>query len=243
MRWPLLPLLPVLWSIAVLAAFGQPAPVPATVEIERLPGATPRNVVFILSDDHRWDAMSFLGHPLAETPHLDRLAAEGAHLRHALVTTSLCSPSRASILTGLHTVRHGVIDNQRPIPAGTLYFPQYLQEAGYATAFVGKWHMGREGDDPQPGFDRWVSFLGQGQYLPTGNTLNVDGAHVPQRGYITTELTDYAIDWLRQQHGAGKPFFLYLSHKAVHANFTPEEKYAGRLADRPWERPASMHPG
>ena len=243
MRWPLLPLLPVLWSIAVLAAFGQPAPVPATVEIERLPGATPRNVVFILSDDHRWDAMSFLGHPLAETPHLDRLAAEGAHLRHALVTTSLCSPSRASILTGLHTVRHGVIDNQRPIPVGTLYFPQYLQEAGYATAFVGKWHMGREGDDPQPGFDRWVSFLGQGQYLPTGNTLNVDGAQVPQRGYITTELTDYAIDWLRQQHGAGKPFFLYLSHKAVHANFTPEEKYAGRLADRPWERPASMHPG
>ncbi len=226
--------------LGALSLAARPVPVPATVEPEAVPGAKPMNVVFILSDDHRWDAMSFMGHPLAQTPNMDRLAAEGAHLKNALVTTSLCSPSRASILTGLYTFRHRVIDNQRAIPDGTLYFPQYLQKAGYATGFFGKWHMGSEGDQPQPGFDRWVSFRGQGQYLPNGNMLNVDGEHVPQQGYITGELTDYAIDWLKQQNAAEKPFFLYLSHKAVHANFTPEEKYAGSMADREWERPASM---
>ena len=224
----------------ITTASARPEPSPVAVEPTPIPGAKPRNVVFILSDDHRWDAMSFMGHPLAHTPNLDRLAAEGAHLKNALVTTSLCSPSRASILTGLYTFRHRVIDNQRPIPAGTVYFPQYLQQAGYATAFIGKWHMGDSGDKPQPGFDHWVSFRGQGQYLPTGNTLNVDGQNVPQKGYITTELTDYAIDWLKQRNAGGQPFFLYLSHKAVHANFTPEEKYAGSMADRDWERPASM---
>ena len=94
---------------------------------------------------------------------LDSMAANGVYLKNALVTTSLCSPSRASILTGLYTFRHRVIDNNRPIPPGTIYFPQYLQKAGYATAFIGKWHMGGESDAPQPGWDHWVSFKGQGR--------------------------------------------------------------------------------
>ena len=217
-------------------------PVPSEVAPERIQGARPRNVVFILSDDHRWDAMGFMGHPLAETPNMDRLAAEGAHLKNAMVTTSLCSPSRASILTGLYTFRHRVIDNQRAIPEGTVWFPQYLQKAGYATAFFGKWHMGGEGDHPQPGFDRWVSFRGQGHYFAPGPdyTLNVDGKRVPQKGYITDELTDYAVDWLKQQKPSEKPFFIYLSHKAVHANFTPAPRHEGRFKDRTWPRPASM---
>ena len=216
-------------------------PVPSAVVPVGIPEATPRSVVFILSDDHRYDAMSFLGHQFARTPVMDSMAANGVFLRNAFVTTSLCSPSRASILTGLYTFRHRVIDNNRPIPEGTVYFPQYLQKAGYATAFFGKWHMGGEGDQPQPGFDRWVSFLGQGHYLPPtpDYTLNVDGRRVKQKGYITTELTDYAIDWLKQQDPASKPFFLYLSHKAVHANFTPEEQYDGSLSNLPFERPAS----
>ena len=204
-------------------ALSAAAPVPTEVVPERIPGAKPRNVVFILSDDHRYDAMSFLGHQFAKTPVMDSMAANGVHLKNALVTTSLCSPSRASILTGLYTFRHRVIDNNRPIPPGTVYFPQYLQKAGYATGFFGKWHMGGESDHPQPGWDHWVSFAGQGHYLPPtpDYTLNVDGKRVKQKGYITTELTDYAVDWLKQQKPAEKPFFLYLSHKAVHANFTP----------------------
>jgi N-acetylglucosamine-6-sulfatase len=216
-------------------------PMPEQVVVEKIPAAQPRNVVFILSDDHRYDAMSFLGHPLARTPRLDGMARDGIHVKNALVTTALCSPSRASILTGLYTFRHRVIDNNRPIPRGTLYFPQYLQQAGYATAFIGKWHMGGESDEPQPGFDHWVSFRGQGEYLPPrpDYTLNVDGRRVPQRGYITDELTDYAIAWLERQKPAEKPFFLYLSHKAVHANFTPAARHAGQLKEVPYPRPAT----
>lgn len=223
------------------AAVHAVVPVPTEMVPERIPGAKPRSVVFILSDDHRYDAMSFMGHQFAKTPVMDSLAANGVHLKNAFVTTSLCSPSRASILTGLYTFRHRVIDNNRPIPPGTVYFPQYLQKAGYATAFMGKWHMGGASDDPQPGFDHWVSFRGQGNYLPPGPnyTLNVDGKRVKQKGYITDELTDYAVDWLKQQKPAEKPFFLYLSHKAVHANFTPAERHAGTLADLPFTRPAS----
>jgi N-acetylglucosamine-6-sulfatase len=216
-------------------------PVPIEVVPERIPGVKPRNVVFILTDDHRYDAMSFMGHQFAQTPHLDSLARQGVHVKNAFVTTSLCSPSRASILTGLYTFRHRVIDNNRPIPPGTVYFPQYLQRAGYATGFFGKWHMGGEDDSPQPGFDRWVSFRGQGHYVAPGPdyTLNVDGKRVRQKGYITDELTDYALDWMKQQKPAERPFFLYLSHKAVHAEFKPAERHEGTLTGKFFERAAS----
>ena len=205
------------------------------------PEAKKRNVVFILSDDHRFDAMSFLGHQFAETPHMDAIAKNGVYLKNALVTTSLCSPSRASILTGLYTLRHRVIDNNRLVPEGTIFFPQYLQAAGYKTAFFGKWHMGGAHDNPRPGFDHWVSFRGQGHYLPPGPnyTLNVNGERVKQKGYITDELTDYAVDWMAEQSNRDQPFFMYLSHKAVHANFTPAERHQGKFADRPFKRPDS----
>ncbi len=227
-----------LFPVTVLAAV---VPVPDRVEPLSIPGVEPRNVVFILSDDHRYDAMSFLDHQFAETPEMDRLAENGVYLKNAFVTTSLCSPSRASILTGLYTFRHRVIDNQRLVPEGTVYFPQYLQKAGYSTAFIGKWHMGSHTDEPRPGFDHWVSFKGQGVYLPPNPnyTLNVNGRRVKQKGYITDELTDYAIDWLSGQKPDDKPFFLYLSHKAVHSNFTPAERHEGSLADLPFNRPAS----
>jgi N-acetylglucosamine-6-sulfatase len=233
-------LLKLLWILAP-SALSAATPMPEKVLPLPIPDAKPRNVVFILSDDHRYDAMSFLGHQFAKTPVMDSLAKNGAYIKNALVTTALCSPSRASILTGLYTFRHRVIDNNRPIPPGTVYFPQYLQKAGYATCFIGKWHMGGESDRPQPGWDHWVSFAGQGEYLPPtpDYTLNVDGKRLKQKGYITNELTDYAIDWLKQQKPAEKPFFLYLSHKAVHANFTPEDKYEDSLKDLPFQRPAS----
>ncbi len=238
-------LMPIRIPCLVLALAAQAAaavtPVPDSVVAERAEGAEPRNVVFILSDDHRYDAMSFLDHQFARTPHMDAMAKDGVHLKNAFVGTSLCSPSRASILTGLYTFRHRVIDNQRAVPEGTLFFPQYLQQAGFATAYVGKWHMGAANDSPRPGFDHWVSFRGQGHYLPPSPdyTLNVNGERVKQKGYITDELTDYAIDWLSSQRPSEKPFFLYLSHKAVHANFTPSERHEGSLDDAPFTRPAS----
>jgi arylsulfatase A-like enzyme len=213
--------------VAVTALSCQPQPQDPLV-LDKLPGAEPRNVVFILSDDHRFDFMGFMGKPdFLRTPNMDRIAEQGAHIEKAFVTTALCSPSRASILTGQFSHRHGVIDNQTDIKEGTVFFPQYLQKAGYQTAFLGKWHMGEagSGDDPRPGFDKWVSFTGQGEYYD--GWLNVDGKRFKSQGYITDLLTDYALDWLKEGRAQDKPFFLYLSHKAVHAMFQPAERHLG----------------
>ena len=137
--------------------------------------AHPRNVVFILIDDLRYDGMGFL-QPEVKTPNIDRLARGGSYFPNTLVTSSLCSPSRATILTGLTTRNHRVVDNNNSSEEGLVFFPSYLQQAGYQTAFLGKWHMGQGSDAPRPGFDKWVSFRGQGEYFPRpGLTLNVDG--------------------------------------------------------------------
>ncbi|MBE2213499.1 MAG: sulfatase [Opitutaceae bacterium] len=213
--------------------------------------AAPRNIVFILTDDHRYDAMGFMGHPFLETPNMDSIARNGVHLRNAYVTTALCSPSRASILTGQYAHRHGVVDNNNPVRPDLVFFPQLLQKAGYRTGYFGKWHMGGENDDPQRGFDRWVSFRGQGEYWADRrgtasagkgeiNTLNVDGQRVAQKGYITDEITTYALDWVRTVPRE-QPFFLYLSHKAVHSEFVPADRHAGRYKDKPLPIPASRH--
>jgi N-acetylglucosamine-6-sulfatase len=138
-----------------------------------------------------------------------------------------------------------VVDNNNPVPAELVFFPQLLQQAGYQTCFVGKWHMGGASDKPQRGFDKWVSFAGQGVYMPgkrrDGSTfmINVDGLDVPQRGYITDELTDYALDWLKTVP-RDRPFFLYLSHKAVHDPAQPPARFAGRYKDKPVPVPASQ---
>ena len=199
--------------------------------------ASPRNIIFILSDDHRYDYMGFMKTvPWLKTPNMDRMAREGAHLKNAYVTTALCSPSRASILTGLYAHSHTIVDNHAPTPEGLTYFPELLQKKDYQTAFIGKWHMGDETDEPQPGFDHWVSFKGQGVYK--GPMLNINGTR-KQYGddfYITKLLTDLAVDWL-DQNDPGKPFFLYLSHKAVHSNFTPEDQYVNSYADAKFKLP------
>lgn len=201
-----------------------------------------KNIVFILSDDHRYDAMSCMGHPFVETPYLDSIAKNGALLENAFVTTSLCSPSRASILTSQYAHIHRVVDNATLMPAGTPMFQEHLQDAGYETAFVGKWHMGGSTDAPRRGFDHWVSFRGQGNYYPPANgqhMLNVNGEAVPQKGYITDEITDYAVDWLTSRDKE-KPFFLYFSHKAVHGAFEPAKRHLNKYANEPFPEPATM---
>lgn len=198
----------------------------------------PLNIVFILSDDHRWDWLGFLPESpeFIETPHLDRLAREGAHLRNAFVSTSLCSPSRASILTGQYMHHHRVVDNQRPEPAGIRFFPEYLQAAGYTTAFIGKWHMGHDSDEPRKGFDLWAGFRGQGDYFDP--LLNVNGQRQQFQGYSTDVLTDIAVEWIGQPRD--KPFFLYLSFKAPHFPFEPAPRHRGRYDDAPVRYPPTM---
>ena len=218
------------WGLSV-------APVLAAAAAEPAPR---RNVVLVLSDDHRYDFLGFLPNApkFLETPHMDRMAAEGAHLANAFVSTSLCSPSRASILTGQYMHHHRVVDNQRPVPAGTVFFPQYLRESGYATAFVGKWHMGHDDDAPQPGFDHWVSFRGQGEYFDP--VLNINGRRETIAGYTADVLTDRALQWLQRERDTAKPFFLYLSHKSVHYPFQPAPRHQGRYDKEPIDYPETM---
>lgn len=196
------------------------------------------NIIFVLADDHRYDFLGFLPEApqFLETPHLDRLAREGAHLRNAFVSTSLCSPSRASILTGLYMHHHRVVDNQRPEPADIRFFPEFLRAAGYQTAFVGKWHMGHDSDEPRKGFDHWAGFRGQGEY--TDPTLNINGRRQTFPGYSTDVLTDQALAWLRQPRT--QPFFLYLSFKAPHFPFEPAPRHRGRYDRAPIPYPETM---
>jgi len=196
-----------------------------------------RNVIFILSDDHRYDYMGFTGKiPWLKTPNMDKLADQGAHLKNAFVTTSLCSPSRASILTGQYSHVHTIVDNYAPDPGNLTYFPEYLQQAGYQTAFFGKWHMGDHSDKQQPGFNHWESFAGQGAYY--NPTLNINGKHITYKDstYTTDLLTKHAIDWLKKRDNK-KPFFLYLSHKSVHAAFQPAKRHKGMYKGKTITRP------
>jgi len=237
-------------AIALLAGALASAPSWAKPPAKPAP-ARPENIVFVLVDDLRFDTMGFLT-PGLKTPNIDRLAKEGVYFPNAVVTSSLCSPSRATILTGQTARNHGIIDNNNSSEDGLVFFPSYLQQAGYQTGFFGKWHMGSETDAPRAGFDKWVSFKGQGTYFPTEQmspaqiaagdrqTLNVDGKVVKRAGYITDELTDYAMNWLEKERDPKKPFFLYLSHKAVHSDPLPPERYKDQYADLTITLPKSM---
>ncbi len=181
------------------------------------------NIIFILTDDQRWDQLGCAGHPFLKTPHIDRLAKEGVRFANAFVTTSLCSPSRASFLSGLYANTHGVIDNFTDYPHELPSFPRRLHESGYHTAYVGKWHMGEDDDSPRPGFDDWISHQGQGNYFD--NEFNINGTRKSVPGYYTHVVTTLASEWLKSDHG-GRPFLLILGHKAPHTPFTPEPQYA-----------------
>lgn len=235
-------------ALSACTLLGAVASVPA---IAQKAAPKPTNIVFLLLDDLRYDTMGFLT-PGLKTPNIDNLAKNGVYFPNAVVTSSLCSPSRATILTGETARNHGVIDNNNSSEEGLIFFPSYLQKAGYQTGFFGKWHMGNDTDSPRPGFNRWVSFRGQGTYFPTEQIsperlaagdrqmLNVDGQHVKRTGYITDELTDYAMDWLEKGRDKSKPFFLYLSHKAVHSDPLPPDRYKTQYSDLEIKLPASM---
>ncbi len=198
--------------LAGIALFGK---------ISLLSAATP-NVIFILTDDQRWDQLGCEGHPYLKTPHIDRLAKEGVRFSNMFVTTSLCSPSRASFLSGLYANTHGVTNNFTDYPRDLASFPRRLQENGYQTAYIGKWHMGEADDSKRPGFDYWVTHKGQGKYYDT--TFNVNGTRKVVPGYYTKVVTDMALNWLDTKKSS-KPFLLILGHKAPHTPFTPEKKY------------------
>ena len=181
------------------------------------------NVLFILTDDQRYDALSCMGHAHLKTPNIDQLAHEGLLFKKHFCTTSLCSPSRASILSGLYAHTHGVSNNFTEYPVGMQSFPLRLQASGYDTAYVGKWHMGEKNDSPRPGFDYFVTHRGQGKYFDTEFNFNGRGRRVV-KGYYTTVVTDMAREWISQRQG-NRPWMLMLGHKAPHSFYLPEKKY------------------
>jgi arylsulfatase A-like enzyme len=181
------------------------------------------NVVFVLTDDQRWDTVSLNERSQVKTPHIDRLGKEGFYFRNAFCTTSLCSPSRASILSGLYGHSHGVQNNFTEYPNDLPSFPRALQASGYTTGYIGKYHMGEENDEKRPGFDYFVTHKGQGKYFDT--EFNVDGERKVLPGYYTHVVTDLAEKWIRKSAAGDKPFLLMLGHKAPHSFYFPEPKY------------------
>lgn len=174
----------------------------------------------------RWDEMGVVGHPVLETPHMDRLAREGVRFLNAFATTPLCSPSRASLMTGQYARTHGIIDNTARPSHDLPTFPRQLQRAGYTTGFFGKWHMGND-DSPRPGFNHWVAMPGQGEAIDPH--LNVDGQRLQAKGYVTDVLTDYVEQFI--QRAGDRPFLAYLAHKAIHPNIVQQND--GRLVPVP----------
>lgn len=197
-----------------------------TMALARSAAGAPRrpNFLFIYTDDQRWDAVAALGRkPWMRTPNMDRLMREGATFDNAFVTTSLCAPSRSSLLTGCYPHRTGVADNEREsmLRDDVPVVFQYLQEAGYGTAYVGKVHVPRFLDRDR-GCDYVASFPGQGVYF--NNRFIVNGKPVESQGYITDRITDYALEYLKGRD-RGKPFAMFVGHKAVHSPFEPDPKY------------------
>ena len=201
-------------------------------------GADRPNVVVVLVDDLRWDELSCAGHPGVRTANIDRIAYEGARFRNAFATTPLCSPSRASLLTGNYPQRHGILDNtDRSSQSHRLpTFPCAMQEAGYRTAFIGKWHMGND-DSPRPGFDHWFGLRGQGSSFDP--VVNENGNTHQLQGYTTDLLNAAAVEFIQQQDV--QSFCLYLSHKALHPELVQYDD--GSLSDPSAARfmPAPRH--
>ncbi len=181
------------------------------------------NVLFILTDDQRWDCIGLAPGSRVRTPNIDRIGREGVYFRNAFCTTSLCSPSRASILSGLYAHAHGVSNNFTEYPTDMPSWPRALQKSGWETAYIGKYHMGEENDDPRPGFDHFVTHKGQGKYWDT--EFRADGGERKVvKGYYTTVVTDLAEAWIRGRRG-DRPWMMMLGHKAPHSFYTPEPRY------------------
>jgi len=190
------------------------------------------NIVFIITDDQRWDCLSCAGHRYLKTPNMDRIANEGVRFANAFVTDSLCSPSRASFLSGVYAHTHGVRNNFTEYPDDLPSYPKALKNSGYTTAYVGKWHMGENNDEHRSGFDYWASHKGQGQYY--GTEWNIQGKRQKLDGYYTHIVTDLAVDWMKQ---AKRPFAIEIGHKAPHGVWVPEPKYAHAFDAMPVDRP------
>ncbi|MBK7404911.1 MAG: sulfatase [Phycisphaerales bacterium] len=197
-------------------------------------GPTRPNIVFIMADDHGWQAVGAYGSVVNRTPNIDRIAAEGMRFDRAFVTNSLCAPSRAVILTGLFSHLNGVMTNVEKFDASQPTFPRLLGESGYSTAMIGKWHLK---NNPE-GFDHYEILVDQGPYY--NPAMIRDGERVQHAGYTTDIITDLAIDWLREGRDKSKPFVLMCQHKAPHRNWKPSPDHIDDYEDETIPEPPTL---
>jgi arylsulfatase A-like enzyme len=192
------------------------------------------NIVFIMSDDHAYQAISAYGHGLNSTPNIDRIAKEGAIFTHGYVTNSICAPSRAVMLTGKHSFVNGKVDNLQAFDWEQDNFAKQLQKAGYQTAMIGKIHI----DGLPQGFDYSNVLPGQGQYYNPDFIEN--GEKKRYTGYCTQITTDIAMDWLKNKRDKSKPFLMLYHQKAPHRTWMPEKKYLDLFDDTTFTPPANF---
>lgn len=192
------------------------------------------NIIFIMSDDHAAHAVSAYGSRINRTPHIDRIAKEGIRFKNCFCTNSICAPSRAVILTGKYSHLNGVRDNVVSFDGAQRTFPNILQEAGYQTAMIGKWHLK---SDPM-GFDYWNVLPGQGDYYnPDLIEMGEKKRHI---GYVTDIITDIALDFLENRRDRSKPFLMMLHHKAPHRNWHPAPRHLHMYDDVTFPEPETL---
>ncbi len=195
----------------------------------------PPNIVFIMSDDHAYQAISAYDTRLTQTPNIDRIAKEGMLFTNACVTNSICAPSRAVILTGKHSHLNGKIDNYFPFDTTNVTFPQILQKAGYQTAMFGKLHFG---NNPK-GFDEFQILPDQGNYYNPDFITKKEGKK-KLTGYVTDLITDITLNWLKNERDEEKPFFLAYLHKAPHREWLPAERHFKEYLKKTFPEPATL---
>ena len=208
------------------SALAQSIPAPATKR---------PNIVFIMSDDHAYQAISAYSNRLIETPNIDRIAKMGMLFTNATVTNSICAPSRATILTGKHSHLNGKIDNDFPFDTTNVTFPQLFQEAGYQTAMFGKLHFG----NAPKGFDQYKILPGQGSYYNPDFITKNEGT-IRVEGYVTDIITDMTLDWLKEERNPTDPFLLFYLHKAPHREWLPAERHLEEFTQRTFPEPATL---
>ena len=196
------------------------------------------NVLFIMSDDHASHAISAYGSRINTTPQIDRISEGGMRFNNCFCTNSICTPSRATILTGTYNHINGVTTLSTHMDGRLLTYPKLMQQQGYQTAIVGKWHLGHGGIHDPIGFDYWNVLPGQGLYH---NPVMIEmGEETVREGYVTDLITDFSLDWLRQRD-QNKPFCMMVHHKAPHRNWEPDDKHADMYEDEDIPEPVTFN--
>ncbi len=224
----------IILGCCLMMTFTGIAPAEPVAVVSRAATLSRPNIVFILTDDHAYQAMSCYGSRINQTPQLDRLARSGMRFDRCLVTNSICGPSRATILTGKYSHLNGFRQNGDRFDGSQMTMPKLLQAVGYQTALFGKWHLN---SDPT-GFDQWMVLPDQGDYY-NPDFLTPNGK-VRINGYVTDIITERGIEWMRKERDANKPFLLMLQHKAPHRNWMPGPKHLGDLRDVNLPEPDSL---